>query len=188
MRKSTIVIAPLVLSLGLFACKKDGKVSALPDDDEDQGTIAADAEFEACVYATVEKMGATVTLDVVQSTCCTESPTATACTSKVVKSATSTLKYRFHNNTGEMLHARMAANTRHFYWPSTTDQFEIAPGLVEMGLTCDTGEEVCWGVWKPSNKMYYWGAGPSGDYKCTDCCTLCDGSTITAGFVPRAEE
>lgn len=187
MRPSSLVLAGLVLFSSL-SCKKETQVSALPDDEEEQSQIAADAEFEACVYETVEKGGPNTTLDVVQATCCAEAPTAAACKAKTVKSATSTLKYRFHNNTGEVLHARMAANTRHVFWPSATDQYEVGPGIVELGIQCDTGEEVCWGVWKPANKMYYWGAGPTGDYKCTDCCTLCDGSTITAGFVARTEE
>jgi len=188
MRNEIIFLFGLTAMLSLAGCPKKDKVSALPEEEtEEQATIAADAEFEKCVYSTVETKGTTVTLDVIQTTCCAELPNATYCKNKAAKSAKSTLKYEFHNSTGQTLYARMGAKTRGMYWPSATEQYEIGPDETTLGLTCDTGEEVCWGAWKPENKLYYWGAGPGVDYKCVDCCHACDGSTLSAGFAARPE-
>ncbi len=45
-------------------------------------------------------------------------------------------------------------------------------------INCGKGEIVCWGAWIPGTTSY-WGAGYNRTKWCADCCSSCNGQTLS---------
>src|SRR5262249_49416809 len=42
-------------------------------------------------------------------------------------------------------------------------------------LSCNSGEQICYGAWVTGNGNRWWGVGPDGDKGCSNCCYTCEG-------------
>lgn len=61
-------------------------------------------------------------------------------------------------------------------WPSGGEYWytEQTGESYDQGLSCQTGQKVCYGAWQPNSNIS-WGAGPNGTLSCDSCCRTCDG-------------
>ena len=46
-------------------------------------------------------------------------------------------------------------------------------------INCIAGENVCYGAWNTGAGSLYWGVGPDHTHHCTNCCTTCDGGSVS---------
>jgi hypothetical protein len=42
-------------------------------------------------------------------------------------------------------------------------------------LSCETGEQICYGAWVRGDDNAYWGVGRDDSNNCSDCCYVCGG-------------
>jgi len=40
-------------------------------------------------------------------------------------------------------------------------------------LSCNRGEQICYGAWVRGNSDRYWGSGYDGQQRCSSCCLTC---------------
>lgn len=53
-------------------------------------------------------------------------------------------------------------------------------------LSCNRGENICFGAWVRGNPDIYWGVGKDRRFSCQKCCHVCNGSTVqNVNFVYR---
>lgn len=66
------------------------------------------------------------------------------------------------------------SKTRNAVWPGGNEVFTINDtDQHHMDLTCNAGEEICYGAWPPGDTSTFWGVGRDGKQGCTDCCRKC---------------
>jgi hypothetical protein len=46
-------------------------------------------------------------------------------------------------------------------------------------LSCNTGENICYGAWVVGDAGTHWGVGMNDRHSCSDCCSDCDGDTYS---------
>ena len=44
-------------------------------------------------------------------------------------------------------------------------------------VSCNAGEQICYGAWVAGDDRVTWGVGPDNDHSCGDCCYICVGKT-----------
>lgn len=67
---------------------------------------------------------------------------------------------------------------RNFLWPGGGRDYIVDSELRSYSLSCQTGEQVCFGAWTRSSSDY-WGVGYNNQYNCHNCCRICNGQTVT---------
>jgi hypothetical protein len=97
-----------------------------------------------------------------------------------------TLTFHLNNATGKSLQVRLFSQTRAWQWPSATSSYVLKKKKTgSYPITCNAGEQVCYGAW-PTKKptSWGWGVGP-GTMKCTACCYMCGATTGTTNLNPE---
>lgn len=65
---------------------------------------------------------------------------------------------------------------RDHIWPGDNKVFYLDDGETkQIPLSCDEGEQICYGAWVSGDKGTYWGTGPDNAETCEDCCYTCEG-------------
>lgn len=65
-------------------------------------------------------------------------------------------------------------------WPKTGYVWVLKPNSrQQFKIDCVLNEQVCYGAWEYAKRDHgYWGAGAEGVHICSNCCNVCDGSTL----------
>ena len=68
-------------------------------------------------------------------------------------------------------------------WPTSKTAWDLRDDEVHaLGMTCNSGEKICWGAWVKGGGRPEWGAGVGGTDGCKDCCFVCK-NAVTAGVL-----
>lgn len=67
---------------------------------------------------------------------------------------------------------------RDHVWPGNGQVYLLNDGEEKLvPISCNQGENICYGAWVSGDANTYWGVGPDNSQDCPDCCYVCDGST-----------
>ncbi|RVD68408.1 MAG: hypothetical protein E5V62_31975 [Mesorhizobium sp.] len=59
-------------------------------------------------------------------------------------------------------------------WPGGDKVFLIRPGARKsVPISCNPGENICWGAWVNGDDQVSAGVGPDNDQPCNSCCFIC---------------
>ena len=65
---------------------------------------------------------------------------------------------------------------RNHVWPGNNQVYYLDDGETkEIPLSCNEGEQICYGAWISGDQGSYWGTGPDNEESCSDCCYTCTG-------------
>ncbi len=80
------------------------------------------------------------------------------------------------NNHPNAVRVELYSQDRNHVWPGGGSDFYLDDGEArEMSLSCETGEQICYGAWLDGDEDTYWGVGPGNAEACEDCCYVCEG-------------
>jgi hypothetical protein len=120
--------------------------------------------------------------------CCMSCPAAYTVT-KTLNASDSrqpapTITWTIVDNTRKQLAIAFYSDTRRGHgWPDYNKNWPINNRENTYTLSCQAGERICYGAWAADNPYGpYWGTGPFGKNRCTNCCGVCDGGTYSASF------
>lgn len=64
---------------------------------------------------------------------------------------------------------------RNHVWPGGGKVYVLDDSEVHSyTLSCNPGEDICFGAWVRGNTDKYWGVGYDNSQDCSDCCYYCD--------------
>lgn len=59
-------------------------------------------------------------------------------------------------------------------WPGGDQVYLLEKGEKKsVPITCESGEEICYGAWLYGDASRFWGVGPDNVQACEDCCVVC---------------
>jgi tetratricopeptide (TPR) repeat protein len=72
------------------------------------------------------------------------------------------------------------SEARAYEWPGNRQVWllENSSQKYTFNLSCNKGENICFGAWERGAPDTYWGVGRDRKFSCTNCCHVCDGSTV----------
>ncbi|MHA7969383.1 hypothetical protein [Rhizobium sp. CAU 1783] len=80
------------------------------------------------------------------------------------------------NSHPNAVEVELYSQDRDHVWPGGNEVFYLDDGETkEIPLSCNEGEQICYGAWVSGDKGSYWGTGPDNGETCTDCCYTCEG-------------
>ena len=109
------------------------------------------------------------------------------------------MTFQLVNNTDRPLNMKLFSRAEsHQEWPSKTKAFSVRPDAApqQLKITCEEGEQICWGAWVTVQKVsgeilgangqratrtskFTAGAGERGLRTCEKCCHICkDGALV----------
>lgn len=81
-----------------------------------------------------------------------------------------------NNQHPNALRVQLYSQDRKYSWPGGDEDFYLDDGETQsMSLSCNAGEQICYGAWIDGDEDTYWGVGPGNKEDCTDCCYVCEG-------------
>ena len=74
---------------------------------------------------------------------------------------------------------------RNHVWPGNNKVYILDDEETkQIPLSCQAGEQICYGAWVDGDASTYWGVGPNNKQQCDDCCYICQGgNTETINLV-----
>lgn len=70
---------------------------------------------------------------------------------------------------------------RDVVWPGAGKAYNLDDSAMKkFRLSCQGGEQICFGGWTTGTSSVTWGVGPNGDKGCKGCCTVCGGSPLSS--------
>lgn len=80
-----------------------------------------------------------------------------------------------HPNAVEL---ELYSQDRNHVWPGKDQVYYLDDGEVKnIQLSCQEGEQICYGAWVSGDPESYWGVGPNDTEACDDCCYTCTGGS-----------
>jgi hypothetical protein len=94
--------------------------------------------------------------------------------------------FMMQNNHPNAVEVELYSQGRNHVWPGNGEVYILDDGEAkQMPLSCEEGEQICYGAWIQGDRGTYWGVGPGGRESCTDCCYTCTGgATETISLDP----
>lgn len=109
------------------------------------------------------------------------------------------MTFQFINNTDRQLNVKLFSRAEsHQQWPSKTKAYSLRPDEApqQLKITCEEGEQICWGAWATAQTVgneiigpngqratrtskYSTGAGERGLRTCERCCHICKPGDLT---------
>jgi len=81
---------------------------------------------------------------------------------------------------------KVFAKARNWQWPSHHTHWNLNDGgQHELRISCQDGEQVCYGGAYAANDATYWGVGFKGDKACKDCCLTCGNAAHAWNLIKR---
>lgn len=75
--------------------------------------------------------------------------------------------------------ASFYSKNRGHEWPGEGRAYNLNDSQMhKYRLTCQPGEQICFGAWETGNANTYWGVGPDDKYGCKGCCAVCGSTTV----------
>ncbi len=90
------------------------------------------------------------------------------------------------NHHPNALRVQLYSQDRNYSWPGGDEDFYLDDGESKtMPLSCEEGENICYGAWIDGDEDTYWGVGPNNKQDCDNCCYVCEGGeTEQINLVP----
>jgi hypothetical protein len=90
------------------------------------------------------------------------------------------------NQRSHAVAVELFSHDRDMVWPGDDQVFLIEPGSQKsVPISCNAGENICYGAWVSGNDSISAGVGPDNDQPCDTCCFICVAkSTETIDLVP----
>lgn len=61
-------------------------------------------------------------------------------------------------------------------WPGDGEVYSLSDDeVIEFPLSCQSGEQICYGAWVRGSQSSEWGVGKENTGGCESCCYVCDG-------------
>jgi len=84
--------------------------------------------------------------------------------------------FTMKNQHPNAVEVELYSQDRKHVWPGNGEVYYLDDGESKsMSLSCNEGENICYGAWVSGDKGTYWGTGPGNADTCTDCCYTCTG-------------
>jgi hypothetical protein len=84
------------------------------------------------------------------------------------------IKFRILNSSPYDVQVRFYSKSRSASWPGANSAWNQNDHVVhDYNLTCNAGEEICYGAWSMPNHDDKWGVGDEGKLGCSNCCGKC---------------
>lgn len=84
--------------------------------------------------------------------------------------------FMMRNNHPNAVEVELYSQDRRHVWPGSNEVYYLDDGETkEIGLSCQSGETICYGAWLAGDRTTYWGTGPDNAEGCDNCCTTCEG-------------
>lgn len=81
---------------------------------------------------------------------------------------------------------KVFAKARNWQWPSHHTHWDLNDSARhEFRISCQDGEQVCYGGAYAANDATYWGVGFKGDKGCADCCLTCGNASHAWNLIKR---
>ena len=97
----------------------------------------------------------------------------------ITSAAAEELRASFQSNHPNSVMLEFYSQDRNAAWPGDGQAYVIDDWETHSyALSCQSGENICYGAWVEGDPDTYWGVGMDDAYGCDDCCTTCDGSTL----------
>jgi hypothetical protein len=112
---------------------------------------------------------------------------ATACLAPVGASFADAADVTFvmRNSHQFRVQVELYSQTRNHVWPGNNKVYILDDSETKrIPLSCESGEQICYGAWVDGDATTYWGVGPNNKENCEDCCYICQGgNTETINLV-----
>jgi hypothetical protein len=84
--------------------------------------------------------------------------------------------FMMRNNHPNAVEVELYSQDRDHVWPGGGQIYSLDDGETkQMPLSCNEGENICYGAWIAGDRETYWGVGPGNSQACSDCCYTCTG-------------
>lgn len=83
---------------------------------------------------------------------------------------------RLQSNAKNVVDVQFYATGRRNVWPAPDKVYSIEDYKVhQYALSCQAGEQICYGAWLRGRNSTYWGVGDGNRHRCERCCFRCNG-------------
>ncbi|KAB1089159.1 hypothetical protein F4V91_24125 [Neorhizobium galegae] len=101
--------------------------------------------------------------------------TATIC-STAGQALSADVSFVMRNEHPNAVEVELYSQDRKHVWPGGNQVYYLDDGeSKQIHLSCQQGENICYGAWVSGDKQTYWGTGPNNKEACEDCCYVCSG-------------
>ncbi len=101
--------------------------------------------------------------------------TATIC-STAGHALSADVSFVMRNEHPNAVEVELYSQDRKHVWPGGNQVYYLDDGeSKQIHLSCQQGENICYGAWVSGDKQTYWGTGPNNKETCEDCCYVCNG-------------
>jgi len=81
---------------------------------------------------------------------------------------------------------KVFSKNRHWTWPAATRHWDLNDSARHsLRISCNSGEQVCFGGSYTADNTTYWGVGFKGDKACQDCCLTCGNASNSWSLADR---
>ena len=92
--------------------------------------------------------------------------------------AADSITFNVQNNHPNRVQLEFYSQDRNHAWPGGGQADVLDDGAPHSyPLSCQTGEQICYGAWVDGNASIYWGSGLDDQYGCDACCFTCGGGS-----------
>lgn len=82
------------------------------------------------------------------------------------------------NQAGRAVAVELRSHDRDQVWPGDDKVYLLEKGEAKsVPISCNAGENICYGAWVAGDDRVTWGVGPDDDHACDDCCYTCAAKT-----------
>ena len=93
--------------------------------------------------------------------------------------------FNIKSNHPNKVQVEFYSQNRNHAWPGGNKAYNLNDyDMHNYRLTCNAGEKICYGAWVSGNSSKYWGVGMNNRQRCSNCCTTCNGGSITYTLNP----
>lgn len=82
--------------------------------------------------------------------------------------------FRIKSSDPNVVHLQFFSDSRNAVWPGAQEVYVLDDYEVQsFPLSCQSGEEICYGAWVQNRSNEYWGVGSENAEGCENCCFIC---------------
>lgn len=113
-------------------------------------------------------------------------PAVAALVLSVAPALAGDVTFVMNNHHPNAVEVQLYGQDRDHVWPGPDEVYLLDDGETRtMSLSCQDGEQICYGAWISGDPDTYWGVGPDNRQDCSTCCYTCEGGeTEQINLVP----
>ena len=78
------------------------------------------------------------------------------------------------NQASRAVAVELRSRDRDQVWPGGDQVYLLEKSEAKsVPISCEAGEQICYGAWVVGDDRRSWGVGPDNDHPCDDCCYIC---------------